>query len=66
MWKSNTFSFHAAKAGSTTKEDPVAARKKAQAEEEARRALARAHGTQVTPALFAAWKAKVRKVQMMR
>jgi hypothetical protein len=47
------------KAGSLSKEDPAAARKKAEAEEDARRAAARAHGTPVTPAAFAEWKAKV-------
>ncbi|GAX79695.1 hypothetical protein CEUSTIGMA_g7136.t1 [Chlamydomonas eustigma] len=46
------------KAGSSAKEDPVADRKKAEAEEEARRAAARAHGTPVTLASFMAWKAK--------
>ena len=49
----------AAKAVCSVKEDPAAARKKAEAEEEARRAAARAHGTQVTVAAFTAWKAKV-------
>jgi len=36
-------------------EDSVAARKRAEAEEEARRSAARAHGTPVTVASFAAW-----------
>ena len=50
-----------AKAGSQSKEDPAAERKKKEAEEDSRRAAARAHGTPVTPAAFAAWKAKVRE-----
>ncbi len=39
--------------------DPILARKKADEEEEARRAAARAHGIHVTVETFAAWKQAV-------
>ena len=44
--------------GGAIEEDPEVARKRAEAEEEARRQAARAHGTMVTRELFLAWKSK--------
>jgi hypothetical protein len=44
--------------GGAIEEDPEILRKKAEAEEEARRQAARAHGTMVSRELFMTWKAK--------
>lgn len=44
--------------GGAIEEDPETLRKRAEAEEEARRQAARAHGTMVTSELFMTWKAK--------
>jgi hypothetical protein len=44
--------------GGAGREDEAAARRRAEAEEEARRLAARAHGTAVTAASFAAWRKK--------